>query len=75
MRTDLQICFHDFSDLWAADFSGNIWDIFCLAVQIERRFTLNILLKRFFQVYLVLEKDFIWKKNAFHNFNIFGEII
>jgi len=75
LRTYLQTCFHGFSDLWAADFSENIWDIFCLAVQSKRRFTLSILLKRFFQVYLgkrfyfylILEKDFILKKNAFHN--------
>ena len=28
LRTDLQTCFHSFPDLWAADFSENIWDIF-----------------------------------------------
>ena len=36
LRTDLQTCFHGFSDLWAADFSENIWDIFSSSCAVQK---------------------------------------
>jgi len=59
--------FSRFSNLRAADFSGNIRDIFSSGRAVQKEIQLEHIVERFFQVYLgkefyfylILEKDFI----------------
>jgi len=58
LRPDLQNMFSRFSDLWAADFFENIWDIFSSNRTVQKN-NLSILLTDFSK--FILKKDFIWK--------------
>ena len=65
LRTDLQTCLHGFSDLWAARFSENIWDIFSSSCAVQKEVHFEHIVEKIFPS--------LFRKKILFLFN-FGEI-
>ena len=68
LRTDLQTCFHGFSDLWAADFSENIWDIFSSGRAVQKEIQLEHIVEKIFPSLFGFGKRFYLEKECFSQF-------